>query len=106
MVLTEAVTRSVIEHSIKLLEAKCIRLNGARLDWRALFAAHVSDLTTAATEGEFETSVNQVLAKGGLSHVAFFHETAQHAPARYAINATFCAADSDDGRRWMFEDVH
>jgi C-terminal processing protease CtpA/Prc len=106
MALNETITRAVLERSIKLLEAKCIRLNGARPDWRALFTAHLPELTTAATEGEFETRVNQVLTKGGLSHVAFFHETAQHAPARYAINATFCAAESEDGRRWMFEDVH
>ncbi len=106
MAVDEAVVRAVIEQSIKLLEAKCIRLNGARPDWRALFAAHLPELTTAADEGELEASVNQVLRKGGLSHVAFFHQTAQHAPARYAINATFCAVDSEDGRRWMFEDVH
>jgi carboxyl-terminal processing protease len=106
MALNETITRAVLERSIKLLEAKCIRLNGARPDWRALFTVHLQELTTAPTESEFEKRVNQVLAKGGLSHVAFFHETAQHAPARYAVNATFCAADTDDGRRWIFEDVH
>ena len=31
---------------------------------------------------------------------------AQRAPARYAINATFCAFDTPDGPRWLFEDVH
>ena len=106
MALNETNARAVLERSIKLLEAKCIRLDGARPDWRALFTAHLQELTSAPTEGEFEKRVNQVLARGGLSHVAFFHETAQHAPARYAINATFCAAEIEDGRRWMFEDVH
>ncbi len=44
--------------------------------------------------------------RGGLSHVAFFHESAQRAPARYAINATFCPIETSEGQRWLFEDVH
>ena len=48
--------------------------------------------------------MNAVIARGGLSHVAFFHESAQRAPARYAINATFCAIDTPQGKRWLFED--
>ena len=106
MALNETTTRAVLERSINLLEAKCIRLNGVRPDWRALFTAHLPELVSATTEGDFEARVHSVLVKGGLSHVAFFHQSAQHAPARYAINATFCAADAEDGRRWMFEDVH
>jgi carboxyl-terminal processing protease len=50
--------------------------------------------------------MNAVIARGGLSHVAFFHQSGQRAPDRYAINATFCAFDTPDGPRWLFEDVH
>ena len=106
MALNETIMRAVIERSIELLETKCIRLNGTRPDWRPIFTAHSAEMTTASSESEFEVRVNRVLAHGGLSHVAFFHESAQHAPARYAVNATFCAADTEEGRRWMFEDVH
>jgi hypothetical protein len=106
MALEQKLAHKIIERSIRLLETKCIGLNGTRPDWRGLFSAHVSELTSTPHEGEFEARVNRVLAKGGLSHVAFFHETAQHAPARYAINATFCAADTEHGARWLFEDVH
>ena len=55
---------------------------------------------------EFESRVNALMAQGGLSHVAFFHQSAQRAPARYAINATFCPIETSQGKRWLFEDVH
>ena len=66
----------------------------------------MSELTRSASPADFELRVNKVLARGGLSHVAFFHESAQRAPARYAINATFCTVDTPEGPRWVFEDVH
>jgi carboxyl-terminal processing protease len=106
MALEQKLARDIVERSVKLLETKCIGLNGRRPEWRGLFSAHATELTSAPDEGEFEARVNRVLAMGGLSHVAFFHETGQHAPARYAINATFCAAEAEDGPRWLFEDVH
>src|SRR4030095_4756186 len=98
--------RSVIEKGISLLERKCIRLNGRDPNWRALFSEELENLERVTPPAEFETRVNAVIARGGLSHVAFFHESAQRAPARYAINATFCAIDTPQGKRWLFEDVH
>ena len=106
MALTESSNRAVVERSIRLLETKCVRLNGARPNWRGLFSEHLDDLVRSETEARFEATFNAVLARGRLSHAAFFHESAQHAPARYAINATFCASDTPEGRRWVFEDVH
>ncbi len=106
MTSTESTHRAVVEKSIRLLETKCIRLNGARLNWRGLFSEHMNELARCESQGAFEATFNKVLTRGGLSHVAFFHESAQHAPARYAINATFCASDTRDGKRWVFEDVH
>lgn len=50
--------------------------------------------------------MNAVIARGALSHVAFFHESAQRAPARHAINATFGAIDMVRGKRWLFEDAY
>jgi hypothetical protein len=92
--LDSTVIRSVIEKGIGLLERRCIRLNGRDPNWRALFSEELENLTRASSPAEFETRVNAVIARGGLSHVAFFHESAQRAPARYAINATFCAIDT------------
>src|SRR5581483_1134783 len=98
--------RSVIEKSVGLLESRCIRLNGRDASWRRLFDEEVDEIAQASSPAEFESRMNAVIARGGLSHVAFFHQSAQRAPARYAINATFCAFDTPDGPRWLFEDVH
>jgi carboxyl-terminal processing protease len=98
--------REVLEKSVGLLEKRCIRLNGHEPNWRALFSEHRQEITSSASPAEFESRVNTVLGRGGLSHVAFFHESAQRAPARYAINATFRGYDRPDGSHWMFQDVH
>lgn len=104
--LDASIIRNVIEKSIGFLERKCIRLNGRDPNWRALFSEQLEDIIRAGSPAEFESRVNAAIARGGLSHVAFFHDSAQHAPARYAINATFCPFDTPHGRRWLFEDVH
>ena len=105
MPIAESMTRDVVK-SIRLMESKCIRLNGHEPNWRALFLEHLDDISRCESPADFERRVNSVLSRGGLSHVAFFHDSAQRAPARYAINATFCAVDTRDGSRWVFEDVH
>ncbi len=100
------VIQEVIEKSVDLLETRCIRLDGQAPDWRALFAAGREQIASSTSATEFEERVNEVLSRAGLSHVAFFHDSAQRAPARYAINATFSAVETPDGDRWMFQDVH
>lgn len=101
-----ATIRSIVEKSVGLLERRCIRLNGRDPNWRRLFDEQIDQIAQAASPAEFEAKMSAAIARGGLSHVAFFHESAQRAPARYAINATFCALETPDGPRWLFEDVH
>ena len=99
--------RAIVKKSIDLLESKCIRLGDVAPDWRGLFAANEASLERASSRTALEAEMNRVLAQGRLSHVAFFHGSGSSAPARYAINATFCRADFDGaGERWMFQDVH
>ena len=104
--LNPATIRTVVDKSVGLLESRCIRLNGQVSPWRALFDEHLEELVHVNSQAEFESRMNAVVGRGGLSHIAFFHQSAQRAPARYAINATFCAFDSPDGPRWLFQDVH
>ncbi len=99
--------RAIVKKSVDLLESKCIRLGDVAPDWRGLFAANEASIERANSRAVFETEMNRVLAQGRLSHVAFFHSSGSSAPARYAINATFCPTDLDGaGERWMFQDVH
>jgi carboxyl-terminal processing protease len=98
--------RRVVQKSIGLLERHCIRLNGRDPNWRELFASEIDEIVQSTSPAAFESKMNSVIARGGLSHVAFFHQSAQRAPARYAINATFCTFGTPDGPRWLFQDVH
>ena len=99
--------RAIVKKSVDLLESKCIRLGDVAPDWRGLFAANEASLEGATSRTALEAEMNRVLAQGRLSHVAFFHGSGSSAPARYAINATFCPADIDGaGERWIFQDVH
>ena len=105
MTLNRATIERMVGKIVRLLETKCIALNGVRPNWQALFAEAVDDICRSTTQQEFEARVSEALNRGGLSHVAFFHETGQRAPARYAINATFTAT-GEKPARWMFQDVH
>lgn len=105
MTLERATIDAMISKIIRLMETKSISLNGSRPDWKALFSEALDDIRGSGTQKEFETRISRVLALGGLSHVAFFHQTGQRAPARYAINSTFIATDEAPAR-WMFQDVH
>ncbi len=99
--------RAIVKKSVDLLESKCIRLGDVAPDWRRLFAANEASLARSSSRTAFEAEMNRVLLLGRLSHVAFFHSSGSSAPARYAINATFCPADLEGaGERWMFQDVH
>jgi carboxyl-terminal processing protease len=104
--LNPSTLRGVVEKSIELLERRCIHLNGRDPNWRGLFDGQIEEIVKSSSPAAFESRMNAVIARGGLSHVAFFHQSAQRAPARYAINATFCAFDTPDGPRWVFQDVH
>jgi C-terminal processing protease CtpA/Prc len=106
MTLDPPTIRRLSSRIVKLLESKCISLNDNDVDWRALFADAQHDLESCRTPDQLERCVSRVLEQSRLSHVAFFHRTATQVPARYAICATFMEADTSEGRRWMFQDVH
>ena len=44
--------------------------------------------------------------RAATSHTGFFHESKPRAAGRIAIAATFIKAQTADGLRWVFQDVH
>ena len=104
--LEPSIVRSVIEKGIGLLERKCIRLNGRDPNWRALFSEQLENITRAASPAEFESRVNALMAQWRPQPRRVLPPERAAAPARYAINATFCPIDTPQGKRWLFEDVH
>src|SRR5688572_24479099 len=106
MTLTADTIRPITTRVVHLLQTKCVSLNGHEVDWAGLFSGAQRELEASTSPADFERRVASVLEGGGLSHVAFFHDTAQHVPARYAVCATFSEAEASDGPLWMFQDVH
>jgi carboxyl-terminal processing protease len=96
----------LVDNIVQKLEAHAVRLEGANVDWRALFEMHRASLRLCDSESEREERLNGILARSGLSHAQFFSDNPSKLPDRMAIAATTRAVDFDEGPRWMFQDVH
>src|SRR5207247_11181449 len=81
--------RTITANIVRLLDKKCIHLNGRDPAWQRLFTQRSQDLESSTSALDFERTVNELLTEGCLSHAALFHEAGHRAPARYAINAPF-----------------
>jgi C-terminal processing protease CtpA/Prc len=79
---------------------------GAEPDTAVLRERHEQKVVGAQARVDFEDAMNGMLRDLGASHVGFFHEATPRAAGRIAIAATFTKADTADGHRWVFQDVH
>jgi carboxyl-terminal processing protease len=80
------------------------KMNG--VDWKAVSAAAADGIIRSDDSNEFELRINDLLQRLGTSHIGFFHGDRPRSPGRIAIAATFMQAETSDGLRWMFQDVH
>src|SRR5262245_54581319 len=101
--LTESERRAVFR---KVLETVNKKFMGPDPDTKMLAENHEQRIVQSITTEEFEQAINQMLKDLGASHTGFFHESAPRAAGRIAIAATFTKAETSDGTRWVFQDVH
>lgn len=80
------------------------KMNG--VDWHSVSAEAADEVIRARDRDEFELRINALLRRLGTSHIGFFHGEQPRSPGRIAIAATFLEAETSDGLRWMFQDVH
>ncbi len=73
-------------------------------NWPALVEKHRDLIISTNDDRSFETEVNRLLAELGTSHTGFFHRNTP-IPSRNSINATFKSWETEDGLRWVFQDV-
>ncbi len=100
---TEVQRRTVLNHVLSVIDRKFM---GIDPDTNALREKHEEKVARAQTRAEFEDAMNHMLRDLGASHVGFFHEATPRAAGRIALAATFTKADTSDGQRWIFQDVH
>jgi C-terminal processing protease CtpA/Prc len=101
--LTESQRRDVFQRVLVLIEKKFM---GPDVNTTALRARHEADVLKSATPESFEEALTNLLKDLGTSHTGCFHEGRPRAAGRVAIAATFAKAETSDGPRWVFQDVH
>lgn len=101
--LNESQRREVLQ---KVLDAIDRKFMGPEPDTKALRAKHEARVLQSATAEEFEQAITDLLKDLGTSHTGCFHEGRPRAAGRIAIAATFAKAQTTDGQRWLFQDVH
>jgi C-terminal processing protease CtpA/Prc len=102
-VLNATERRAVLDTVLRTVEKKYI---GPDADTKALRENHEEAILDAGTPSEFEAAMNAMLRSLGMSHTGIFHESSPRTAARVAIAATFTKAETPDGERWVFQDVH
>jgi carboxyl-terminal processing protease len=101
--LSEPQRRAVFENVLDTVSKKFM---GPQPDIQGLRRDHERDAVTSATAEAFEQAITRVLKQLGTSHTGCFHESRPRAAGRIALAATFMSAESTDGPRWVFQDVH
>jgi carboxyl-terminal processing protease len=103
LVVNEAQRRKVLTNVLAAVDQKFM---GAEPNTRTIREQHEATILGAETPDDFEQAMNSMLKKLGTSHTGFFHEERPRAAGRIAIAATLTKAETAEGIRWMFQDVH
>lgn len=101
--LTQAQRQSVFD---KTLEVIATKFAGPDVDVQRLRAEHERMVVRGETAAAFEEGIDALLRSLGTSHTGFFHESRPRAAGRIAMAATLMKAETPDGERWVFQDVH
>jgi C-terminal processing protease CtpA/Prc len=101
--LTTEQRRTVLDAVLRHVATKFM---GPDPDTASLRNRHEAAICAADSSEAFEAAMNGMLKDLGVSHTGFFHESTPRTAGRVAIAATFAKAQTADGERWMFQDVH
>jgi C-terminal processing protease CtpA/Prc len=90
----------------KILRLIVTKFMGPEPDVRRLRDEHEARIVRSETPEAFEQAVDVLLRALGTSHTGFFQESRPRSAGRIALAATLTKADTPDGTRWIFQDVH
>jgi C-terminal processing protease CtpA/Prc len=100
---TSGEREQIIDRVVSTIQKKLYDPSCGGVDITAVFRDWRRQLLEA---DDFEQAVNEVLKEIRVSHAGFFHESTRRVAAKIAISATFAAAETGSGNRWVFQDVH
>jgi C-terminal processing protease CtpA/Prc len=101
--LTESQRRTVLSNVLNTVNTKFM---GAETAIEKLREEHEARVAQSASWEQFEEAMTQMLRQLGTSHTGFFYESRPRAAGRIAMAATLMKADTADGNRWVFQNVH
>jgi carboxyl-terminal processing protease len=104
--LTKEQKEAILDRVLKVLDEKFYQPEKLGQGWKDAIARHRPVIVDASTAARFEEAVTRLLEELKTSHVGFFHGSARRASSRAALSATYLADDTDQGHRWIFQDVH
>ena len=98
--------REVLNRVVCSLQKRFYKPELLTEEWLQSVESHRPGIEAAATPDDFEQSMMKLLHTLNTSHLGFFHETGRLASSRAALSATYLAEETEEGRRWIFQDVH
>ena len=101
--LTESERRAVFSNVLNVVNKKFM---GSAPPIAKLRETHESQIVHGDTSEQFEEAVSQMLRQLGTSHTGFFHQSRPRAAGRIAMAATLMKAETPEGLRWVFQNVH
>lgn len=102
--LTEPQRRTVFENVVRLIDTRF--MGKVEPDVSKLRQEHEAAIIRSETPDAFEHNVDTMLRALGTSHTGMFHESRPRSAGRIAMAATLTKAQTQDGERWVFQDVH
>jgi carboxyl-terminal processing protease len=105
MPLTERERQNILEKIEQLVETKFYDPTFKGRDWPAIVERHRTEILAATDSQGFESAVNEMLRELRSGGLGLISATSKITP-KNSISATFRAADTEYGHRWVFQDVH
>jgi C-terminal processing protease CtpA/Prc len=102
--LAEPQRRTVFENVIRLIDTRF--MGRVEPDVSKLRQEHEAAIIRSETPDAFEHNIDTMLRALGTSHTGMFHESRPRSAGRIAMAATLTKAQTQDGERWVFQDVH
>lgn len=95
----------ILRRVVRLVEEKYYDPRFDAAKWRALVDASAPKVLDGGNAEDFERQMHELVSQLGSSHTAFYHKNWRPLPPRQSICATLLQCKTEDGPRWMFQDV-